>query len=279
MNSDGPGRFGKVLLAWELSGRLPGFMSRLVQERVATDVEWSAAYDVLRRSERAAEGTSGLSAAQRRRIEESLFAALPQEKSGRALPVFGLAATAALAVVVVGLGVARGGDEWLARGQSKGALGMKVRCVLQEPPEPRVLAFAVAAEGISGRLVCPTGALLAFSLTNLREHDKYAFIVGLDEQGGLRFVSPFEEASESVRVAHGSVDEVLPILADTAPFIGDSRLTLYALFSDEPLRGGSLQRTIEGAVSRGLAVGALDRLPVSSDVQARIDLVFEDVKP
>lgn len=284
MSGDRPGRMGQRLIAWELAGRLPSWVSRLVQARVARDAEWQATYDVLRRAERAAEGGSALSAAQRRRIEAGMFALLDEEDPQKRMgwPRLAIASTfaGALVVAIIGVGAARDDDDdWLARGAQSGALGMKVRCVVEEVERPRVLGVAVATDGISGRLTCPTGALLAFSLTNFREHDRFAFIVGLDAGGALRFVSPFVEDSESVRVSAGSVDQLLPVLADTAPFAGDARVTLYALFSDAPLTGGSLRRTIEGAALRGLAVGALDRLPVSSDVQARIDVVLEGRDP
>ena len=80
-----PGPFGRALVGRLAAGRLPGFVARRVHARLARDEGLARYYDTLRRIERAAAGSTGLGAEQKRLVGAMLFAGAPSPSPTREL--------------------------------------------------------------------------------------------------------------------------------------------------------------------------------------------------
>ena len=267
----------RLLLLRVLSSKMcPTSLARLLHRAVRTDPAWSAAYDEQRRLERVASRAS-LSAAQVDLVEQLLFAELgtsaPAEQPRRWLvPVGALGVAAVLAFVVVkpAPSPTSPSTSWTARGADDAPrVGVRARCIEGQT----IVGQAEAGpRGPDGRLRCPRGALLALSLTNLEATDSFVYVVGITGAGELRFVAPFAEASSSLAIAAGTVDRPVDVVADTAAFAADERITLLALFSPRALQGPEVARTLRDVTQRGVRVQAIDRLPFEA-LTARLELV------
>lgn len=277
----------RLLLRALLGGWLPRAWAQGVHRAIAKDAAWSAAYDAARRAERAASLPGGkrraFSAGQIDLVEDLIFAQLdaaqtqqgPQTQPAPAwwqqwMP---LAAAAALVVVFVNV-PSNVDDAYTARGgdAAEGArVGVRARCI--DKDARRVVDEAEAGpRAPADSLRCPRGSLLSLSVTNLDDADVYVYAVGVADDGALRFFSPFDEPASSVKVARGTVDDPLDVVADTAAFPDDKGVALFTLFSARPLRGPDVARTLRDVQQRTGHVQALDRLPFDA-LTTRIDLL------
>ncbi len=272
-----------------LSPACPAWLSRSLHQAIRADSAWSAAYDQHRQLERVASGAA-LSTGQVDLVERLLFAELAATAPATAptptrqrwlVPAgaFGVSgAFAVLALVVVGpvLRSSRAttdpspAQSWTARGADDGPrVGVRARCIQGQ----QIVGDAEAGPRVAdGRLRCPHGALLSLSLTNLEPTASFVYVVGVTAEGELRFVAPFDEVSSSIAVAPGTVDRPVDVVADTGVFGADDAITLFALFSPQPLRGGEIARTLRDFTRRGVRVQAIDRLPFDA-FTARLELL------
>lgn len=269
-------RWRLLLLRVLLSGACPPVVSRALHRAVMADPAWRAAYDEHRHVERAASGTA-LSPGQVNLVEQLLVAALPAEPATRAattttthwlMPAFA-GAVAVLAFVVVRPATTPP-SSWTARGGTDAPrVGVRARCIEGDAVVSEAEAGPRAPDG---RLRCRRGALLSLALTNLESTASHVYVVGVSTGGELRFVAPFDEAASSQAVAAGTVDRPLDVVADTGAFADDEAITLFALFSQQPLQGTAIARTLRDLVGRGVRVQAIDRLPFDA-LTARIELL------
>ena len=108
-------------------------------------------------------------------------------------------------------------------------------------------------------------------MTNLDAEAVYVYTVGVADDGHLRFISPFDESSSSLRIAPNSVDSPLDVVADTTALPPDEHIALFTLFSPKALRGADVARTLRDAQQRSVRVQSLDRLPFEA-ITTRIEL-------
>jgi|GEM_PF-1264277 len=287
--TNSPGTLQRAIAARLLpryaSGTLPGVLRRLVQDVLDADADLAARYHLLRRLEGHA-AVAGLSAAQEDVILAGVLdglGGLDRERStvttasSLRLSTWSgaLAAAAAVAFVVVAPGPSPTPDSAPTGLQSRGdsdeaPLGLRVRCV--DGSGSRVLDDATAgARQKVGSLSCVDDGLLAFSLTNLSERERFVFVVGVDEAGRVVSLPPFGEGSPALPVAPGAVDVVVERLAPM-PVLGDGGLTLHVLVDDAPFTGADVGRRLQAATATALPLSSLDRLPVDVEVQARVNL-------
>lgn len=271
----------RSLLPRYAAGNLPGALRNWVAGRLHADGTLAAAYDALRRAERAAANGAPLSAGQLDLIEGAVLDALENQgaqKRSRMRTVLLPAALAAgaLAVVVVARPPA-GEDNPFGVGDlaSRGAalqqhpLGMKVACVQGDV----VVDSASAGARDSGdTLSCGKGGLLAFSTTNLAGETRHVFVVGVTRDGTRRWYAPFDKTAASVAMPAGQVDALLPTLADTST-MPDDDVALFVLLSDQPFAAADVERQLAASERHGTPLGRLERLPVGVPLQGRIELV------
>jgi hypothetical protein len=298
----------RFLLPRYAAGALPRPLARHVRRALDRDAALAAAYDALRRAERHAAGGAALSSGQLDVILDRVLgsvvdsvledvddAAAAQHASSSAsassssswFPALGAAACAA-AVLVVARPAVPGPDpgpagagvvgEAVAVGtlQGRGAasttghhepLGVRIRCL----DETRVRDEATAGARQRGAdLECDASALLAFSTTNLAAQPRYAFVVGLDEDGGRVWLGPFARDAAATPIPAGAVDVVLPELAPMASLPG--QVTLHVLLGDAPFTGADVERRLAVAERSAVPLGRLDRLPVDVAVQSHLTL-------
>lgn len=277
------------LLAVLVSGLCPAPLARFLHRRVLADPAWASAYHRARRAERAGSDRN-LSTGQADLLEQLILSrvagdaststltstltststhASAQTRSGAWAP---LAAACAVAVVfvVVGEPPARG-TLWTTRGGDDAPrVGMRARCI--DKVAQRVVDQAeVGPRAMSDVLRCPHGSLLSFSMTNLEKEPVYVYAVGVTDGGSLRFFSPFEESSTSLRVDANTVDHPLDVVADTGALPDDGGIALFTLFSTHALRGADIARSLRSAGQRAVRVRALDQLPVDA-LTTRIEM-------
>lgn len=279
----------RTLLPRLAAGAVPTAIAAPLHRVVRDDPALAAAYHALRRAEHAAAGSAAapLSPGQRDLLEALVLGAaapasvqVPARAPRRSLPALAGAMAVACATVFLVLPSLRQDDpgafgvgdlEARSARISAQPVGVKVTCVR----DARSLGSATAGVRQSGEtLACPHGSLLAFSATNLGQAARHVFAVGVAADGALRWYEPFGRGGQSVRVAAGAVDEVMPALADTASLPPDPHVSLFVLISDAPFDAATVERQIEDATARGLSVGSLERLPLPQmPVQARIELL------
>ena len=273
----------RLLLRLLLGGALPSSWAKRVQQAIAADSVWSRAYSDARRAERA--GARAFSAGQIDLGEALVLdaVALAEHEHAPHPSWWQQLAPMAAACALVGVfavvdtsdkgasdkGASDKGADFVARGSSGPVrVGVRLRCL--DAARGRVIDEAEAGPATSDALQCPRGGLVSFGLTNLEADDVYVYAVGVAADGALRFFSPFDEPSSSLKVEAGVVDRVLDVAADTAAFpAGD--VTVFTLFSARPLRGADVARTLRDVQQRTGRVQALDRLPLDA-LTARIDL-------
>lgn len=269
-----PPRLGPIrraLLLRALDGRLPRAIAGRVHARIGADPVWRGAYDAMRQAERAS--LSGApSAGQHAMLEHLVMGSVdgPAGASGRRAAVGLLAAAACVAVVVV---IAQPGDDLRARSAapdpSTERVGVRVRCV-DAADATRVRAETVlSAVGDGVPFECAPGSLLVFSTTNLAEAPVHVFVMGVRSDGEPLWYAPFDRDGGSVAIAPGTTNHVLDVAAETAGMTTGDKVTLFGLFSDRPLTAGALEAQLDGARQRGVAIGAVDRLPVAGVRQGR----------
>lgn len=279
-----PGPFGRALVGRLAAGRLPGFVARRVHARLARDEGLARYYDTLRRIERAAAGSTGLGAEQKRLVGAMLFAGAPSPSPTRELApsswpralvaLAGATAALVLFVRIEGASPVTEDSSFTARGAGEVAVGVRARCLAASGE--RVLSQAEAGVGPTvapPELACPDGGLLALSATNRGARDAWVFVVGVGSDGDTRWIAPFDRAARSVRVGEGAVDRVLGDLATLESRGAGERLALHALFSARPLHADDVEAALALARRQGLEVAKLARLPVDARAQARLDVV------
>jgi hypothetical protein len=289
--TNSPGSIQRVIAARLLpryaSGTLPGVLRRFVRDVLAADADLAARYHLLRRLERQARGNdAALSAAQEDVILAGVLDGLDGDRSTVATASSlrlstwsgALAAAAAVAFVVVapgpdgpGAGTDPAPLGLQARGDLDDApLGLRVRCV--DGSGARVLDDATAgARQKVGALSCVDDGLLAFSLTNLSQHERFVFVVGVADDGRVVYLPPFAEDARALPVPPGAVDVVVDRLAPM-PVLDTAGLTLHVLVDDAPFSGAEIGRRLQAASVAALPLSSLDRLPVDVDVQARLNV-------
>lgn len=265
----------RMLTRLLLDGRAPARLLLFIHRRMRADVAWHAHYDALRHVELAS-AREDFGPAQTDLVERMIMAQLPSEQGRR--PLLGLLAAAGAAaalLLVLRPPSSHDGVPWTERGADR-AVGVRVRCIGHASAEggQGVVAEAEVAPGVArGGLACPRDALLSFSVTNRADEQRHVFVVGLSPAGDLRWYAPFVEGASSAPMPAGAIDELLPVVADTRRMPEDGRVTLHALFSERPLIGTEVARIVRGAAARGIAVGALERLPVPGVAQGRLELL------
>jgi hypothetical protein len=274
------------LLPRYASGALPGFLRRLVRDVLDADADLAARYHLLRRLERAARGDdASVSAAQEDAILAGVLEGLDRDRStvttASSLRLSTWCGAIAAAAAVTFVVVAPGTDPTETVGpsplglQARGDLdeapiGLRVRCV--DGSGARVLDDATAgARQKVGALSCVDDGLLAFSLTNLSERERFVFVVGVADDGRVVHLPPFGEDARALSVASGAVDVVVDRLAPM-PVLDDAGLTLHVLVDDAPFTGADVARRLRAASVAAVPLSSLDRLPVDVDVQARLNL-------
>lgn len=263
------------LLSLLVSGLCPSPVARLLHRRVLADPQWAAAYHRARRAERAGSGRS-LSTGQADLLEQLILARVPAEAS-TATSSSGAtwaplaAACAVLVVFVIGAEPPGPHSVWTSRGGDDAPrVGMRARCI--DKGAQRVVDQAeVGPRAMSDVLRCPRGSLLSFSMTNLEKEPVYVYAVGVTDGGSLRFFSPFDESSTSLRVDANTVDHPLDVVADTGSLPDDDGIALFTLFSTHALRGADIARSLRSAGHRAVRVRALDQLPVDA-LTTRIEM-------
>ena len=267
----------RALLSRLLAGTLPPKLASRLHQSIARDPEWLSAYDVLRQAERRAAGNVDVTEAQVALFERIVVAQAAATAPSRTAPraALGLALAAAAAVAVF-IAVPRPSEEgWATRSASPhdSKIGVRVRCLVSAPRGTRLLSESVLSpEQRPAQLSCPSDGLLAFSVTNLASAPRHVFLVGIGARNELRWYAPFEPQAGSVQVGAGEVDRVLETLAELKGLPAEERVTLFALFSDEPVDGVSLEARLKDARARGIPLSKVDRLPVGVQLQARAEL-------
>lgn len=279
-----PGPLGRMLVERLASGRLPAFLRRFVYLRLDKDPALARYYDSLRRLERAAAGHPSLSADQKQLLHTLLFEDAPPSLAAparasswprAAVALAGAAAAALLFVQIEGPAPQPDEVEWIARSAREASFGVRARCLSSNG---RAL-LAEAEAGVGPRvsapeLSCPSGGLLALSATNRGDRDLYVFVVGIADDGGLRWLAPFDHDASSVRVQRGGVDVVLGDLAALRASRDDERVALHALFSTAPLSAREVEGALALARRQGLLLEKLPRVPLDVSAQTRLDLVL-----
>ena len=282
----------RMLLSRYAGGTLPRVMAQLVRDALAVDPALAEAYTALRRGERAAAGGAHTSASQRDLLEAALITSGARTNGpNRSILFAPLAACASLAIFVIvsdtqtvgthAVGPRSVGTHAVGTLAARSAalaqdpLGVKVSCVHEE----RVVDTATAgARRPSDALTCPADAMLAFSLTNLGQDERFVFVVGVAKDGGTRWYAPFDRTASSVRAAAGRDDEVLPVLGDMRGMPNDEHVTLHVLLSDAPFEARDVERQIVSAQRRGVPIGSVEKLPLPNiPLQARVDMVRVDM--
>lgn len=266
----------RALLSRLVAGTLPRPVAAALHRRLARDPEWLAAYEALRRAERAAAGGPVITEQQMALFERLVVeqAATGAEARAPRGALVGLAAAAA--AVALFLALPRGEDEWATRSAAAAGtkVGVRVRCLSVTSAAPRVVSESVLSpHRAPASLACPREAMLAFSVTNLDDEPRHVFLVGVNDRDELRWYAPFEPSSRSVEVRAGEVDRLLETLAELRDLPEGERVTVFALFSDDPVDGAALEARLREARARGLPLSRLDRLPVGVELQARADLI------
>jgi hypothetical protein len=279
----------RTLAAWLLpryaAGHLPRPLARFVRRSLAVDDELAARYDALRDAERAIAGAPALTAAQFDTLwadvlddVEAAHAAVAPATAPSTFERWGLGvvgAAACAAFVVVGspstsvVDASTGLGDVHARGAAMATepVGVRVRCI----DDDRVRDDATAGVRQRGAdLECGPEALLAFSTTNLAAKPRYAFVVGVDDEGSRVWLGPFARGSTAAAIPAGSVDVVLDRLAPMKAL--PEHLTLHVLFSDAPFSGDDVERRLAAAARAAVPLGRLDRLPVDVPVQSHLTL-------
>lgn len=273
-----PGWFRRTLTRLLLDGRGPAWLLSVIHRHMRHDDAWHAHYHGLRSIEQASMHRD-FGPGQIDLVERLIMSELPAMKPQRSfVGLLAVAGATAAIMVLVDMNTEEGAG-WTARsGTADQAVGARVRCI--DGTEQAIVAEAEVAPGIArGGLRCPRGALLSFSVTNRSDAERFIFIVGLSPAGDLRWYAPFVEASRSASMPAGAVDELLPVVADTSTMPGDGRVTLHALFSERALSGAEVAQLVRGAASRGIATGALERLPMQAAVQqGRLELLEVSTK-
>ncbi len=272
-------RLMSLLLPRYAAGTLSPFLARRVRAALAADPALAAAYDALRRAERAASGQP-LSSGQRETLEALLFSgplsgespapAVARGRVGWSAWGSALAAAAVVAFAVVRVDPPAHGPGSVGALEARGAhiakdpVGVKVSCLTRD--NAIVDTATAGARRALDVLRCPASSLLAFSTTNLSHETRQVFVVGVAPDGSRRWYAPFTGAS--VAVGPGVIDNVLPSLADTLGMPGGD-VTLFVLVSDTAFSADQLERQLKKSA---LPLGHLDRLPVDVPLQARIEL-------
>lgn len=273
-----PGWFRRMLTRLLLDGRGPVWLLLVIHRHMRQDDAWHAHYHALCSIEQASTHRD-FGPGQTDLVERMIMAELPSTKPRRSF-VGLLAAAGATAAILMLVDINNEeGAGWTARsGAAHHAVGARVRCI--DGTEQAIVAEAEVAPGIArGGLRCPRGGLLSFSVTNRSDAERFLFIVGLSPAGDLRWYAPFVETSSSTSMPAGAIDELLPVVADTSTMPGDGRVTLHALFSERALSGAEVAQLVRGAASRGVATGALERLPMPAAVQqGRLELLEVSTK-
>lgn len=271
------GALRRALTHHLLSGDLPGPLARWTHRRIGQNAQWRAAYNEMRAAEKAATAEDAFTESQLGLLEGAVLASVAAPSSTRARWAVGLVAaslTAALLVVVAPTLRSSGTDELVARSAGAPTVGLRVRCLEEGSHDVRSDAvLSVARPGASLR--CPAASVLAFSVTNLSPEDAHVLLVGVRRDGEPLWFAPFSEGGRSLPVGRGVVDEIVDVVATTGGMELGQRVTLFALFDDAPIDAGAVAREMRGASSRGLALHAVDRLPVGVAAQSRADLIIE----
>ncbi len=274
--------FARALLPRYAAGNLPSTLRNWVRRRLSSDPVLAAAYDALRRAERAAAQGAPLSGGQLDLLESAILDAVahegaPQRSRVRAPLVPGVLAAAALALFGVVARPPADDDRGFGVGdlQARGAalqqhpLGIKVACVMHDA----VVDSASAGARDSGDVLrCGKGGLLAFSTTNLASDTRHVFVVGIARDGSRRWYAPFGKDSASVAMPAGQADALLPTLADTSTMPADD-VALFVLLSDQAFAAHDVERQLSSSERSGTPLGRLERLPVGVPLQGRIELV------
>lgn len=260
-------------LVW---GSLPQPVARLIHERVRRTPSWSALYSALRTAERA---HRDVSPAQLDFVESLVLAdaSFPARTRARRPAFAALAATAAVAVVafVVMQGPpAEGpGDELIERGDAAGPplVGVRLRCLDRVTQEVRASAAAGPREP-SASMTCAENDLLSIAFTNVSDRRMHAIVVGVGDDGGLRWLQPFSPDATSVVLEPGVTDEPLAVAADLTTLPSEARMVVYALFGATPVTAGELAKQLQSSRNNGVLSRALTRLPVPIEHQAQVEL-------
>jgi len=260
--------FAAALLARHASAALPRVVSRFVEGRIANDPRWRAAYDALRRAERAA-SSSPLSRGQKDLLKARVLDAVAAEAASapsRALRFAAPLAAAAVVAVVV-LVLPRDTDDLVARGDGSTGAGLRVLCL--DGAATRVIAEAASGtltHITASRLTCPDDAVLSFSTTT-RGATPLTLSLVVVEQDHARVVytSPSPLAP--------SVDAPLDV---ALPLRGRARFAVFALFSETPATSAVVDGLLATAARQGIDLSRAARLPIDAVAQARVDV---DVTP
>jgi hypothetical protein len=276
--------------AGDLPRPLARFVRRSLDRAGDDDVELVARYEALRSAERALSGAPDLTAAQLDTLLSGVLDAVDAADAADARPSappsssferwgFGaVGAAACVAFVLVGtpgpppttvssLGDLAARGVTPAHAGASEPLGVRVRCI----DDHRVHDDATAGARQRGAdLECGTDALLAFSTTNLGAQARYAFVVGVDDDGARVWLGPFARDAAAAVVPAGSVDVVLDRLAPMTAL--PDHLTLHVLLSDAPFSGDDVERRLVAAARAAVPLGRLERLPVDVAVQSHLTL-------
>lgn len=251
------------LLPRYVAGALPQALGRLVRARLDDDLDLQAAYHVLRRAERPAHG--GLSAAQKELVLDAVLEASAPHPIAATSSWWTQLVPAGAAMACLALFVAIGhDDELVARGDAnQPPLGVRVRCVSNGSVVDEASA---GARQTGADLDCGSDGLLAFSTTNLNDAVRYAFVIGVDDNGNRVWLPPFERTGASVSLAAHSADALLETLAPMPA----QALTLFVLLDDEPFSADDVEARLATAERNGLPLASLDKLPLDVASQGRL---------
>jgi hypothetical protein len=273
------------LLPRYVAGALPNSIGRLLRARLDDDVELQAAYHVLRRAERPQHG--GLSVAQKELLLDAILNASAQPKANASPSRWTQLVPAGAAMACLAVFVAIGHDDdsnpWrpardlnvlmdsgaerpnlVARGAAnQPPLGVRVRCL----KDGNVVDEASAGARQTGHdLDCGADGLLAFSTTNLNDAVRYAFVVGVDDNGRRVWLPPFERTGAALSLPAKSADALLQTLAPMPP----QALTLFVLLDDEPFSADDVEARLATAARNGVPLASLDKLPLDVASQGRL---------
>lgn len=270
------GPIQRALLARLMSGALPRWLEPRVRARVRDDVKWRAAYNALRRAERASAGDVALSAGQLAFIERAAVPSQTPRASSLARVTTSLSAAAASAAVLLFAfgSPAPAPSRWQSRGGGTPAVGVKVRCLNEENGTPHIIDETVLGGSALGQpLTCQPDGLLAFSFTNLSASPAYAFVLGVRDDGEPLWFAPFAPDGQSLSMRAGAADAMQATVAELAQMQLGHAVTLHALLSERPLSGDEIAAALKRARQAGLNLARLDRLPVPAQAQARATLL------
>jgi hypothetical protein len=105
--------------------------------------------------------------------------------------------------------------------------------------------------------------VVTFTYTNLGEGTRYLALLGIQEDGAVRWYYPGPESSQSIPIEMDRVDEPLNDGIRLSVFHSAGWMRVTAIFSKQPIEKATVERAVRDLASRAGALEGLEPLPLS----------------